>query len=62
MKPEEKFTRTCVGVLLIAAFFVSWGKWLSLVVGVLFLLSATYGYCMTCELYRKWDENRTKSP
>lgn len=61
MKPEEKFTRTFVGVLLIASFFIAWGKWIALAAGILFLLSAAYGYCMTCELYRKWNKSKAKS-
>ena len=37
MKPEEIFTRTTFGVIMIAAAFVSWGKWVTLILGILFL-------------------------
>ena len=49
MKPEERFTRTLVGILLMGSAFVSWGKWVALGVGILFLTSAWLGYCVTCE-------------
>jgi hypothetical protein len=54
MKPEEVFTRTLFGVILIGASFVSWGHWVSLILGVLFLISAFQGFCLTCFLYRKF--------
>ena len=54
MPPEEVFTRTLFGVMLIAASFLSWGKWVSLLLGILFLLSAFSGFCLTCFLYNKF--------
>ncbi|MDP2652838.1 MAG: DUF2892 domain-containing protein [Candidatus Omnitrophota bacterium] len=52
MKPEERFTRTVFGVIMILAAFVSWGKWVVMVLGALFLVSAWQGYCVTCEMYK----------
>lgn len=53
MQPEERFTRTLFGIVMIVASFISWGKWIMLVLGVLFLASAWQGYCVTCEMYKK---------
>ena len=53
MKPEDRFTRTLFGIIMIGVAFVGWGKWVVLVLGVLFLISAWEGYCVTCELYKK---------
>ena len=53
MPEEERFTRTFFGVMMILCAFVGWGKWVILVLGVLFLLSAWLGYCATCEAYKK---------
>ena len=52
MKPEEIFTRTVFGCIMIGATFVSWGKWVTLVLGILFLISAAQGFCITCVLYK----------
>jgi len=49
----DKFTRTVFGIIMIGAFFVSWGKWITMLLGILFLISAVTGYCVTCELYKK---------
>ena len=54
MPPEEVFTRALFGVILIGSFFVAWGKWVAGVLGVLFLLSAFSGFCLTCYLYKKF--------
>ncbi|MGE0269519.1 MAG: YgaP-like transmembrane domain [Candidatus Omnitrophota bacterium] len=54
MPPEEIFTRTIFGVLLITAAFVPWGRWVSCILGVLFLISAFQGFCLTCFLYKKF--------
>ena len=56
MTREERFTRTVMGVLLIGASFVSWGKWVSLALGILYLISAWLGYCATCEMYKKFNK------
>jgi len=53
MKPEERFTRTVFGVIMIGAAFFSWGKWVVAVLGGLFLISAWEGYCVTCEMYKR---------
>lgn len=54
MKPEEIFTRTVFAAIMIGAFFVPWGRWVTLVLGVLFLISALQGFCITCVIYRKF--------
>lgn len=59
MPPEERFTRTVFGVVLVLATFISWGQWIAFVLGILFLISAWQGYCATCELYKKI--NKAKS-
>lgn len=53
MPPEERFSRTLFGVVLIFAALISWGKWIAFILGILFLISAWQGYCATCELYKK---------
>ena len=53
MNAAEKFTRTVFGVLLVASFFFSWGKWIVLMLGVLFLMSVATGWCSTCWAYNK---------
>lgn len=53
VKSEERFTRTVFGIIMIVSAFISWGKWVTFVLGVLFLISAWQGYCVTCELYKK---------
>jgi len=52
MPPEEVFSRILFGVILIAAFFLPQGRWLALILGILFILSALSGICLTCHLYR----------
>ena len=53
MKPEERFSRTLFGIIMIGSAFFRWGKWVIFVLGVLFLISAWQGYCFTCEMYKK---------
>jgi len=53
MPPEERFSRTLFGLVMIGAFWVSWGKWMVMALGALFLISAWQGCrCVMCELYR----------
>ena len=54
MPPEEIFTRILVGIVLLISAFVSWGSWVALIVGILFLLSALSGVCLTCLFYKKF--------
>ena len=58
MKPEEIFTRTVFGCVMIGAFFFSWGRWITLVLGVLFIISALQGFCITCVVYKKFFEKK----
>ena len=53
MSPEERFTRITFGVIMILSGFIAWGKWIVMILGVLFLISAWHGYCATCEMYKK---------
>jgi len=57
MPPEEVFTRTLFGIIMVLAAFVSWGKWVTLVLGILFLISASRGFCVTCVLYKMFNKN-----
>lgn len=50
MSPEERFTKTLFGTILIVAFFINGGKWIVLGMGVLFLVSAAWGICWSCHL------------
>ena len=54
MAPEEIFTRTVFGLIMIAATFISWGKWATFVLGIMFLISAAQGFCITCVFYKKF--------
>jgi len=55
MAPEEVFTRTVFGLIMIGVTFISWGRWVTFVLGVLFLVSAFQGFCLTCFLYKKFS-------
>jgi hypothetical protein len=59
MPPEEVFTRTLVGCILIGSSFFSWGRWVSLALGILFLTSVLTGVCLTCILYKKFIAKNT---
>lgn len=53
MPPEERFSRTLFGIIMVGAFFVPWGKWPVMILGALFLISAWWGCrCVMCEVYR----------
>jgi len=56
MPPEECFTRTLFGVIMVLSTFVGWGKWVTFVLGILFLISASQGFCLTCVLYKKFKK------
>ena len=56
MPPEECFTRSLFGGIMILCAFVGWGKWVTLALGVLFLISAFQGFCITCALYNKFKK------
>ena len=58
MLPEEIFTRALFGAIMVLAAFVPWGKWVTMVLGLLFLLSACRGYCVTCVLFKKFRKNQ----
>lgn len=54
MPPEEVFTRTVFGVIMIVSAFVHWGRWVVFTLGILFLISAWQGFCLTCYWYKKF--------
>jgi hypothetical protein len=56
--PEDRFSRALFGVILTTAVFYSAGKWVAFTIGVLFLISASQGFCLTCYLYKKFQEKR----
>ena len=64
MPPEECFSRTLIGCILVISAFFSWGRWVSLVLGILFLVSVLTGVCLTCLLYKKFfmkqDDKQSK--
>jgi hypothetical protein len=49
MPTDERFSKFLFGALLISSFFVSWGRWLALLLGVLFIASSIYGLCVSCK-------------
>lgn len=61
MKPEEIFTRTVFGFIMIGATFIPGGRWITFVLGILFLISALQGFCITCVLYKKFASNKNSS-
>ncbi len=58
LTPEMRFTRVVFGLIMIASAFVPWGRWVVMVLGILFLFSARSGFCVTCELYRRARETK----
>ena len=46
-----KFTRTVFGIIMVGAAFVTWGRWVTAILGALFIISAATGWCITCEIY-----------
>lgn len=53
MKPEERFTRTLFGIIMMGSVFFSWGKWVVAVLGGLFIASAACGICWGCEVSKR---------
>jgi len=60
MRPEERFTKTLFGVVLILSFFVSGGKWLALSLGFLLLVSAAWGICWSCKISKLFGKPKVK--
>jgi hypothetical protein len=56
--PEDRFSRALFGVILVTAVFYSAGKWVAFGLGILFLLSASQGFCWTCHLHRKFFQRK----
>ena len=52
MKPEEVFTRIVFGVIMIGSTFIPGGRWMTFTLGILFLISAFQGFCVTCSIYK----------
>ena len=59
MPPEERFTRAFVGTVLVVSSFFVRGKWVALVLEILFLASEWNGFCLTCEVYRKFNNKQS---
>jgi hypothetical protein len=53
LPPKFRFTRTVFAIIMIGAMFFEWGKYAVAILGVLFLISAATGFCITCKLYEK---------
>lgn len=53
INPEDRFTRTLFGIIMIISSFIIWGKWVTFVLGILFLISAKQEYYVTCAVYKK---------
>ena len=49
MPTHERFSRFLFGALLIGAFVVPWGKWVALLIGILFVASSLNGLCVGCK-------------
>ncbi len=49
MPTHERFSRFLFGILLVVSFCVPWGKWIAVVIGVLFVASALNGLCIGCK-------------
>lgn len=59
MGADERFSKFLFGLLLIVSFFVSWGQYLSLMLGILFLISALHGYCFSCKCRQFFKQDNT---
>lgn len=53
MSIQERISKIFFGVLLILSFFVQYGRWIALILGVVFLASALYGFCYKCQCQGK---------
>jgi len=62
MPEEEVFSRALFGIIMIICAFISWGKWVTFVLGILFLLSAFQGFCITCALYKMIFPRKSSNP
>lgn len=58
MRPEERFTKIVFGMVLIGSLFFSGGKWIVLVLGILFLVSAAWGICWSCKVAKLFSNKR----
>jgi len=58
MPPEEVFSRTLFGILMVVSTFIPGGRWVTFILGILFLISAFQGFCVTCYLYKKFHPQK----
>ncbi len=56
MPNYERFGRFLFGALLIGSYFFSWGKWIAVALGTLFLVTSAQGLCINCK-YKKLLNN-----
>jgi len=61
MPIEEIVTRVIFGFLLVGASFFSWGKWVSLSIGILFILSASQNFCLSCYLSKLFQPKNSSN-
>lgn len=64
MSRQEISTRIMFGVILTASVFFSWGKWVVLVLGILFFITGLLGwmgFCLPC-LFHNLFGPKTKPP
>lgn len=59
MRPEERFSKICFGMMMIGSVFFRHGKWFILALGFLFIISAAWGICWDCK-FRKLFGQKTK--
>ena len=48
MPPEELFIRILFGFIMIGSTFIEWGKWITFMLGIIFLIFSTQSYCISC--------------
>ncbi|MFX1511244.1 MAG: DUF2892 domain-containing protein [Promethearchaeota archaeon] len=55
---RDRFTRAVFGIILIISFFFSWGIYAALILGILLIVSALTGLCITCYVYQRVFEKK----
>lgn len=55
---EDRYARAFFGLIMTTAVLYSWGKWVTFILGILFLISASQGFCLTCYLYKRFQKSK----